>query len=58
LNIRYGASLGGLSADEQAGFSDMQASDATTGSYLNAGAAALSAAGSYGSNQRRVPKGS
>jgi hypothetical protein len=48
LNIRYQGKIGALSDTEQAGFDDMRARDANTAGYLNAGASALSAYGSYG----------
>lgn len=47
LNIRYGSKLAGSSADAQAGMYRSQASQAMPAAYLNAGAAALSAYGSY-----------
>lgn len=54
LNIRYGGQIGALSSNEQANFSDMQADNATQSGVLNAGAAALSSAGSYGNSQRAI----
>lgn len=54
LNIRYGAQIGGLSADEQASLDRQQGSNAQTSGYLNAGAAALSSAGSYANAQNRL----
>lgn len=57
LNIRYGGQVGALSSNEQANFSDMQASSAQTAGYLNAGAAALSAAGSYAKSTRKTGPG-
>lgn len=47
LNIRYAGSLGKLSGDTQSKLYGMQADDAETAGYLNAGSAALSGYGSY-----------
>lgn len=56
LNIRYGATLGGLSADDQAALDRQQGRNAMTAGYLNAGAAALSSAGSYANASARVQR--
>lgn len=47
LNIRYGGALSSISASSQADLYGMQADDAETAGYLNAGSAALSGYGSY-----------
>ena len=54
LNIRYGGKIGQLSGNNNANLSDMQANDAMRAGYLNAGAAALSSAGSYAAGQNRI----
>ena len=56
LNIRYGGQIGQVSNNAQANLSDMQASDAQTAGYINAGAAALSGYGGY-ANAGRKAKG-
>ena len=57
LNIRYGAKLQALSAQDQEQLSRQQARDATTSGWFNAGAAALTSAGQYGQTGRRYGGG-
>jgi len=52
LNIRYGGQLGQMSATAQGQLYGMQADDAETAGYLNAGSAALSGYGSYAKAKR------
>lgn len=47
LNIRYAGQLGQLSSNEQGKLYGMQADDAETAGYLNAGSAALTGYGAY-----------
>lgn len=56
LNVRYGALSGSISAEDQAKLDRMQAGNAMTAGYLNAGAAALSSAGSYAGASARVQR--
>jgi hypothetical protein len=51
LNIRYGGQLGKISGEAQGKLYSMQADDAETAGYLNAGSAALSGYGSYTKNK-------
>ena len=57
LDIRYGAKLQALSAQDQEQLSRQQARDATTSGWFNAGAAALTQAGNYGQTGRRYGNG-
>lgn len=52
LNIRYGGQLGKLSASANAQLYGMEADDAETAGYVNAGSAALSGYGSYAKGTR------
>lgn len=56
LNIRYGGKIGQVSNLSQASLSDMGAQQANDAGYLNAGAAALSAYGSYQRGSAKAPK--
>ena len=54
LNIRYGSTLSGQSADARGQMANSAADNATRSGYLNAGAAMLSSAGNYGQGQARI----
>lgn len=56
LNERYKGLTGALSAEDQAALDRQQGRNAMTAGYLNAGAAALSAGGSYLNASSRVQR--